>query len=518
MTKQQRIAFAAVIVVAALLRFVQLGSIPYGINQDEAERGYEAYSLLQTGHDMHGNPWPLTLEAYSALHDNASAISAYAAIPFTALLGPGVYAVRIPSAIAGLITVCAVMLLARRVSKQWNIAMIAGAVLAVSPWHLTISRTGHEAVWLPTLFVLGALAFWIALEQRPWFLSLAVLAWGIGFYGYGPGKVFFPLVALLAFASTARHIRWRHPGTWVAIFLAFGLAVPILGLSSGQLGLGRFQEVSIFSHGFGRGLKSLAISVLTYVNPVSWLQARVTAGPLDWVAILIGVPFYFILGRSIGFRWSRVIAASLLIFAVLPAALTSGNPNQLRAVGLLGILPILGAWGFASILQPLRDHFRSDYWRPLAYSMTAACAIVGIALFWQPSYAMRTGYARAAPAYTPEIQKLFTYLSRAPDTEVWIVDDTLNQPQIFFMLLQPWPSPALREDHVYEVNGDGWYWTSRLGRFHFCKRATCSTHSAGSVFVEVTTGDHIGTRELARFPIQGFPATVSLAWVVSRNE
>ena len=146
-----------VFILAALLRFVQLGSIPYGVNQDEADRGFEAYSLLKTGHDQHGNRWPLTLEAFSKQRDNASAISTYAALPAVALLDPTLLAVRLPSAFAGTIAVIITMLLGYQLSKRWAVGLLAGFFLAVSPWHLTLSRVGHEAVWAPTLFLLGLL-------------------------------------------------------------------------------------------------------------------------------------------------------------------------------------------------------------------------------------------------------------------------------------------------------------------------------------------------------------------------
>jgi 4-amino-4-deoxy-L-arabinose transferase-like glycosyltransferase len=517
MTKAERWFAVSIIALAVFLRFFQLGSVPYGVNQDEAERGYEAYSLLKTGHDQHGHAWPLTLEAYSAQHDNASAISAYAAIPFTALLGPGVLAMRLPSAIAGFFTVWGIIFLAHRLSKNWRLALSAGAVLAVSPWHLTISRTGHEAIWLPLLFVLGALAYFVALEKRPWFLSLAVLAWGVGFYGYGPGKIFFPLIGLATLVCTARLIHWRHPGTIVAILIALGLAIPILGLSSGQLGLGRFQEVSAFRMGIGHGIKDLLLNILTYINPVSWLQARVTAGPLDWLTILFGVPFFFIfVGRTSWFRRSRALFICWFIAAIIPAALTWGNPNQMRAVGLLGVFPIIGVWGLFLIVKPLQVRLQQLFWRPLAFAVIIASAVTGLLLFWRPSYAMRVGYARAAPAYTPEIQRLVLYLERTPTTEVWITNDTLNQPQIFFMLLQPWDPRTLSVDHIFEVNADGWYTTTQLGRYHFCKRVVCPSTRKDVIFVEVSDGQHLGHTLLEQIPIRGFRGP--LAWYISRND
>ena len=154
MTIKQRWFFASILVLAALLRFVQLGSVPYGVNQDEADRVYEAYSLIKTGHDIHGNRWPLTLEAYGTKVDNASAISVYAALPFVAFFESSVTTARIPSAIAGLLTVLFVILVGYRLSKRWNVGLLAGLMLAVSPWHLNLSRVGHEAVWTPLFFSL----------------------------------------------------------------------------------------------------------------------------------------------------------------------------------------------------------------------------------------------------------------------------------------------------------------------------------------------------------------------------
>ncbi|MDP6627927.1 MAG: hypothetical protein QGG50_08495, partial [Methanopyri archaeon] len=45
---------AAVMILALLLRIVWLASVPPGLIPDELSIGYDAYSLLLTGSDMHG--------------------------------------------------------------------------------------------------------------------------------------------------------------------------------------------------------------------------------------------------------------------------------------------------------------------------------------------------------------------------------------------------------------------------------------------------------------------------------
>ncbi|MDP7079793.1 MAG: hypothetical protein QF415_07885, partial [Candidatus Undinarchaeales archaeon] len=50
---------AAVMALALLLRIVWLTSVPPGLIPDELSIGYDAYSLLLTGEDMHNEPYPI---------------------------------------------------------------------------------------------------------------------------------------------------------------------------------------------------------------------------------------------------------------------------------------------------------------------------------------------------------------------------------------------------------------------------------------------------------------------------
>ncbi len=523
MTHRQRWIFLAIITVACLLRFVQLGSIPYGVNVDEAERAYEAYSLLETGHDQHGHPWPITLEAFSKLHDNASAISAYAAIPFTALLGPGVLAVRIPSALAGVISVIAMVFLARRLSGDWRVGLLAGVFLAVSPWHLTVSRTGHEAIWTSTLFLLGAWMYFTALGKKPWLLPLSVLAWGVGFYGYGPGKVFIPIAALVCVAFTGRKILQLRKPLIASVGVGLLFLAPLLWLSSGQAGIGRFAEVSNFTHGVFAGALQTLVNVLIYVSPAHWATGLLSTSPLDWLLMLVGIPAFFYFTRTHSSRtlmWGLVIG--WFVAAVLPAVLTDTNPSQLRAIGLTCVMFPFGAWGFVALADQLPAWFRQQGSRLVVVACTAGLAIVGLVFFWRPAYALRhhswgttIGYI---PAMQPVVQALQTTYAPAP--EVRIVTDYLNQPQIYVMLFTPWSPITLTADHQFTLNSEGRYASTRLGRYVFCELATCRMSAPpGTLYVEILGSSEpstFGSRVLQRIPIQGL-LLQGAVWAISTN-
>ena len=62
--KKQRLFLIAILGLAFLLRFYLLGRYP-ALNADEAAIGYNAYSLLETGRDEHGNSWPIHFQSFN---------------------------------------------------------------------------------------------------------------------------------------------------------------------------------------------------------------------------------------------------------------------------------------------------------------------------------------------------------------------------------------------------------------------------------------------------------------------
>jgi len=519
MTHPQRWFFASILVLAALLRFVQLGSIPYGVNQDEADRVYEAYSLIKTGHDIHGNRWPLTLEAYGTKVDNASAISVYAALPFVALFGPSVTTARLPSAIAGTLTVLFVMLVGYQLSKRWSVGLLAGLMLAVSPWHLDLSRVGHEAVWTPLLFLVGLYAFLQAVERkRPLWLFVAALAWVIDLYGYPIAKLFLPLMLVTLGCAYWKQLWSMRRWVLLATGCAALLLIPEFHLIITRFGdAGRLREISIFTNGFSPWWEQLLKNFVSYINPVGWVTAQLTAGPLDWLAALLGLPFFFLLVRRSGSRVPTWFFAAWLCLAILPAIINDLSPHQLRGAFLIGPLSIIGAWGIVLALAPLYGRVP----KRLGYVLLGLALIplaMGPWFFWQPSNSLAEGFSKTHVTFTPEMETLSKVLQTkfANVPEVWIQDAGLNQPQIFFMLFQRWDPSTLGRDHTIQENSRGWYRTVQLGRYHFCQYGDCPVEKLDVIFVELGYHTNLGRNELARIPIRS-TSRPGLSWIISGN-
>ena len=517
MTKAQRWAFAGVVVLAALLRFVALEHVPYGVNQDEASRAYDAYSLLQTGHDQHGNPWPLTLESFSRFRDNASAIAVYAALPTTAILGPGVLAIRIPSAIAGVLAVLAIAYVGYAMSRRWEVGILAALILAVSPWHLTLSRTGHEAIWASTLFILGVAAFFRGLRQPP-FLLLAASAWAVTLYGYPIAKVFVPLASLSLvvahWTELRRHARWLV----ASILLGAVLLVPAVAHQASFPDAGRLDEILIFSDGKPAWLPALLLNVLRYVDPFGWIQADLTAGPLDWFTAIFGVVLFFIFGRDTVRRRSRALALALIGLSILPAAVTDSNPNQIRASYLVIWVALFGGWGLWLAYEHLVVRVHALRVLRLASALTIAVT-AGLGLFWfyQPAYALRQGYARSYMPYTPLAREIVQLLETkyASTERVYVVSNNLNQMQVFFQLFRPWPPYDVGREQRVELKDDFWYFTRQLGRYTFCHIEECPTAGSDGIYVQLSIDPALGSVVLDALAL---PKPVSnYAWHITHD-
>ena len=57
------VVIAVALVAGVGLRVARLDKVPPALHQDEAYNGYDAYSILKTGRDHHGNFLPIALQA-----------------------------------------------------------------------------------------------------------------------------------------------------------------------------------------------------------------------------------------------------------------------------------------------------------------------------------------------------------------------------------------------------------------------------------------------------------------------
>src|SRR5215468_9666399 len=206
--RTQRVALAAVVLLAAVLRIYALGDVPAGLYCDEAGNGYNAYALGTAGIDENGIQWPLYVWSFGTAYKNPAFI--YAAILPVKLLGLSEFSVRLTAALFGIATVAAMFLLGRALFTPW-VGFWAALFLAVCPWHLHFSRIAFELIAFPFMFVTGCV-FLVRFTQGRCTLPAALASFAACVYAYAPAALFVPLFlvgfGVLYLVDLLRH--WRQ--------------------------------------------------------------------------------------------------------------------------------------------------------------------------------------------------------------------------------------------------------------------------------------------------------------------
>ncbi len=219
------IAIILIIIVGAFLRLYNLSTYPSGLNADEAALGYNAYSLMLTGRDEHGHQWPINFESFG---DFKPALYGYLLIPFVKIFGLTNLAVRLPSALAGVVSIGVMYLLVKQFTSG-RTALVAAGYLAVSPWHIHFSRGGWE-VNLAATCILAAIYFmteWIKSNKFSR-LGLGVLLLVISMYTYQSARLLVPILGISFFGLYFKHFWQNKKQLLLGIFLGLFLLVPLL--------------------------------------------------------------------------------------------------------------------------------------------------------------------------------------------------------------------------------------------------------------------------------------------------
>ncbi len=361
-----------IFLLAVALRVYRLDSVPPPINQDEAVHAYDARCLLALGKDHYGESWPIFFRAFRDFHPGPFV---YLLIPLQAIFGMNVWTTRLPGALIGALGVWLLYLLIRRIYNDRAAAM-AAAFLAVSPWHLHLSRLAFEASTCPTLVVLAILMLVVAVRRRDeslgaspnrgelfcWLASGVVL--GLVSWTYHAMRVFIPLLLLGLIVNYRSHLRRfmavRQFRTAVIVWTA-GLFVGLLPFLWAWAwhpdeAWARATSVSIFHAAAGftdtatKFLQNYARNVspdFYFVNgDHSLIQSVGGYGQLHYYCVLlIPLGLYRVVRRWRDEPFTRLAVWWVLISPIPASLAVCASGHCLRSVGGLPAYQILAALG-----------------------------------------------------------------------------------------------------------------------------------------------------------------------------
>lgn len=243
------VIFGLIIAIAIALRFWQLGNVPPSPNWDEVALGYDAYSIGLTGKDEYGTFLPVVLRSFD---DYKPALYAYLAIPFVFILGLNTIAVRLPSAIFGVIAVIATYFLVRTLFENYkfkdSLSLVASFLMAISPWSIQFSRVGFESNVGSALNIIAALLFLKGLK-KPILLSGSAVCAALSIYVYQSEKVFTPLLILILVVINAKRLFSIQKKYLITAFIVGTIIIipMVVNILTDESTLLRARGTSIFS-------------------------------------------------------------------------------------------------------------------------------------------------------------------------------------------------------------------------------------------------------------------------------
>ena len=191
---KNQITLAAIIFIAVgvFVRIIGFGEIPAGFNQDEAFAAYESFSLLNYGVDSAGNTMPTFFVSWGS---GMNVLESYLAIPFMWIFGCSETVFRLPQLICAIASMPIFFLLLKRLFND-KIAIIGLGLLAISPWHIMLSRWGLESNLAPAFLLFGFYFFIKGIEKNGFFL-LSALFYGLSLYTYSTTWLAVPIMIFI---------------------------------------------------------------------------------------------------------------------------------------------------------------------------------------------------------------------------------------------------------------------------------------------------------------------------------
>jgi len=488
-----------VILLAAILRFWGLGINPPSLSWDEAAWGYNAYSLGLDGRDEFGRflPWNY-LESFG---DFKPPVYAYLTVLPVKIFGLNEFSTRFASAFFGTLTVVLTYFLAKELffNSQFAIcnSLIATFLLAISPWHVMLSRAAFEANVASFFIIGGVTAFLLGLRRQGWWLILAATSLALSLQTFNTARVVSPLLVLLLLVGFRKKLlvlkKWVLL-SFLAGFIILAPAIPFYLTPQARL---RFKEVNIFTdssvvtlanqemandnwawwsriiHNRRWGYFRLFLRhYFDHFNP-DFLFFKGDGNPkfstqdvgelylwelpfLVWGALIL-------FKKKTGYWW---VIPTWLLLGIFPAATARETPHALRIETTLPTWQIITALGVGEFLV-----WTTKFRGLINYGLRIACCGVIIISFIY----FQHGYWCHYPAeFSGEWQygyKQAIEFIRSLDNKYdrfWFTE-SLGRPYIYFLFYLKYPPSDFWRSAKIERDPYGFVKVKEFGKYHFFK-------------------------------------------------
>ena len=194
--KTAHIILTGIILFAAAVRLIGLGSVPAGLQQDEASLGYDAFAIAKYGVDRNGFAYPIYPITWGC--GGGSPLMIYINVLTIKLFGTGVVKLRLLPAILGIATVYIFYLILKEITLSYKKSLFGAAFLALCPWHIILSRWSLDSNIMPFTLGLSVYLFILGIKTgKTLIYCLSAAAYAMCMYSYGSATIVVPIHLIL---------------------------------------------------------------------------------------------------------------------------------------------------------------------------------------------------------------------------------------------------------------------------------------------------------------------------------
>jgi 4-amino-4-deoxy-L-arabinose transferase-like glycosyltransferase len=492
-----KLALVAIIVLAFFLRAYKIDQVPPSLNWDEVSIGYNSYSILKTGKDEWGKLMPLHFRAFG---EYKLPMQIYLSVPGIWMFGLNEVGVRITPIIYGTITVLLTFFLSKEIFKNRNAALVSAFLLAISPWHIQLTRASLESSLAMGLVVAGLLFFLKGLSKDK-YLYLSAVFFGLSIYTYNAERVFSPLFLLYLFFIFRTKIfsKKRLKKTIIAglVFSFFVLRLAptffnneaqsryklvsllddsgfVLRINEarGELDLPKpiprlvHNKLTHFGWQFGSNFVAHFSADFLFVNGASHHQHHVQGiGQLYYIeAPLLLAGLYFLFKKTKG--QTKKMFVGWIFLAAIPVSITFDSiPHGLRNLLVLPSYQLLSGFGFICLVDFLN---RKKSW--LKYGFIGLCSAVLVIQFF---HYLRLYFVDYPVKYSQDWQygykQVMEYVSQNQDQyDRVIITRHFGEPHIFTLFwLKYSPEKYQNSENLVRFQSHDWVWVTQFDKYIF---------------------------------------------------
>jgi len=522
MKKAKLFVLAAILILAAVLRFYKLDKVPPSLNWDEVAAGYNAYTIANWGADEYGYRFPLVFRNFG---DDKHPVHIYFTAIVVRIFGLSDFSTRASSAAVGVLSVFAVFLLARQLFKSDFAGLASALFLAVSPYAIHFSRGLWETNFALFFFIAGLAAFYVGLEKKSWLIPLSFGFFGLSFFSYHSAKIVVPpIVLLLCLIHFKKLVKDKKIFIWVIVVSLFfvGLVVKeprILGFA--RIDQTKFSEDIIKKNG-----GKLGTFIHNYKGYFTYLYLFQNGdlGPRGSVKVigefykadlfLSAIGIIALIRRK---RWEALaLLTSWLALSPVPGAISSLDPSAPRGIFMVGPIILFSASGAFALVSIFRKN----------WIKTTATILLMLLLGREVGYYLNYYFTiypkKEAIEWQYGMKQIVDYVKRNPDYVKVYMDKIRQQPYIFFLYYLKTPLPELLKTVKYNESESKSYNTLlAFGKYQFGGWNIINSYPSYKILYIVTPSFYSGLRYINQFDVNElikYPDGSDAFYVVSGNQ